>query len=58
MVYITIYSKHDRFMENLYFHLVGYAIMQNVSESILGILVAVSAIVGVLGSVAYPFLKK
>ena len=45
-------------MENLYFYLVGYAIMQNVSESILGILVAVSAIVGVLGSVAYPFLKK
>merc|ERR1712018_911778 len=36
----------------------GYAILQNVSESILGILVAVSAIVGVLGSVAYPFLKK
>jgi len=36
----------------------GYAIIQKVPESILGILVAVSAVVGVLGSVAYPFLKK
>ena len=36
----------------------GYAILQGVSESILGILVAVSAIIGVLGSVAYPFLRK
>jgi len=36
----------------------GYAIIQKVPESILGILVAVSAVVGVLGSVAYPLLKK
>jgi len=36
----------------------GYAIIQKVPESILGILVAVSAVVGVLGSIAYPLLKK
>jgi len=36
----------------------GYAIIQKVPEFILGILVAVSAVVGVLGSVAYPLLKK
>ena len=43
----------------IYFSIfVGYVIMQSMSESILGILVAVSAIVGVLGSMAYPFLKK
>ena len=42
----------------LYFLHIGYAIIQKVPESILGILVAVSAVVGVLGSVAYPLLKK
>merc|ERR1712088_322518 len=36
----------------------GYAIIQKVPESILGILVAVSAVVGVLGSVAYPIIKR
>ena len=41
-----------------HFFEIGYAIIQKVPESILGILVAVSAVVGVLGSVAYPLLKK
>jgi len=36
----------------------GYAIIQKVPESVLGILVALSAVVGVLGSVTYPLLKK
>ena len=45
-------------MNDFGFRFLGYIVMQNMSESILGILVAVSAIVGVLGSMAYPFLKK
>merc|ERR550519_994845 len=35
----------------------GYCLMQNVPEAVLGILVSVSALVGVAGSVAYPWLR-
>jgi len=36
----------------------SYIIMQNISEALLGGIVAVSALVGVLGSTAYPVLRK
>eukprot|EP00092_Neocalanus_flemingeri_P013086 GFUD01014101.1.p1 GENE.GFUD01014101.1~~GFUD01014101.1.p1 ORF type:complete len:517 (-),score=89.43 GFUD01014101.1:192-1742(-) len=36
----------------------AYSIMQCVSESVLGILVAVSALVGIVGSLAFPPLRK
>merc|ERR1712045_320986 len=36
----------------------GYAIIQEVPESILGVLVAISALVGVLGSTTYPIIKR
>merc|ERR1712241_1086855 len=36
----------------------SYIIMQNISEALLGGIVAVSALIGVLGSTAYPILRK
>lgn len=36
----------------------GYAISQGVSESILGFLMAAGAIVGILGTVVYPHIRK
>ena len=36
----------------------GYLIMQNIQEAVLGGLVALSALIGVVGSIAYPFLRK
>jgi len=36
----------------------GYCLMQNVPEAVLGGLVAVSALVGVAGSLAYPHFRK
>ncbi|XP_060081691.1 solute carrier family 40 member 1-like [Ylistrum balloti] len=36
----------------------GYAISQGVSESILGLLMAAGAIVGILGTIAYPHIRK
>ena len=36
----------------------GYVIMQGVPEAVLGGIVAVSAVVGVLGSIAYPLMRK
>jgi len=36
----------------------SYIIMQNISEALLGGIVALSALVGVLGSTAYPILRK
>merc|ERR1719394_864415 len=36
----------------------GYCLQQCVNESVLGALVCISAIVGVLGSVSFPFLRK
>jgi len=36
----------------------AFAIMQGVTESVLGILVAVSALVGIVGSLAFPPLRK
>ena len=36
----------------------GYAIQQCVRESVLGALVALSAIVGIIGSIVFPFLRK
>jgi len=36
----------------------GYAYTQGVSESILGIMAAVGAVFGILGSVSFPFLRK
>ena len=36
----------------------GYALQQCVHESVLGVLVAFSAIVGIIGSIMFPFLRK
>ena len=36
----------------------GYIIAQSISEAVLGGVVALSALIGVAGSVAYPFLRK
>ena len=36
----------------------GFVLKQCVSELVLGVVVGVSAIVGVLGSIAFPFLRK
>ena len=36
----------------------AFSLMQCVSESILGILLAVSALVGILGALAFPFLRR
>jgi len=36
----------------------GYALQQCVRESVLGGLVAISAVIGILGSIAFPFLRK
>eukprot|EP00095_Tigriopus_kingsejongensis_P004583 snap_masked-scaffold715_size107919-processed-gene-0.5 protein:Tk04583 transcript:snap_masked-scaffold715_size107919-processed-gene-0.5-mRNA-1 annotation:"putative ferroportin" len=36
----------------------GYVVTQNIPESVLGILVGGSAFIGVLGSIAYPHIKK
>lgn len=36
----------------------GYVILQKVPESVLGVLVAISALVGVLGSISFPFLRR
>ncbi|CAC5397402.1 SLC40A1 [Mytilus coruscus] len=37
---------------------IGYAYSQGMTESILGIIVAISACFGIIASVAYPFLRK
>ncbi|KAK6166093.1 hypothetical protein SNE40_022863 [Patella caerulea] len=37
---------------------VGYAYSQNISESILGFLMAGAAIVGIIGTIAYPFIRR
>ena len=36
----------------------GYALQQCVRESVLGGLVAFSAIIGIIGSITFPFLRK
>ena len=36
----------------------GYALQQCVRESVLGGLVGFSAIIGIFGSIAFPFLRK
>ena len=36
----------------------GYILTQNVPEYLLGIFVAISALVGVIGSTAYPHIKR
>ena len=36
----------------------GFVLTQGVPESVLGILVALSALIGVMGSTAYPFIRK
>ena len=36
----------------------GYALQQCVRESVLGGLVAISAVIGIIGSVTFPFLRK
>ena len=36
----------------------GFLLMQNISEALLGGVVALSALIGVIGSVSYPWLRK
>lgn len=36
----------------------GFVLTQGIPESVLGVLVALSALLGVLGSAAYPFIRK
>ena len=35
----------------------GYILMQGISEGMLGALTSLSAFIGVLGSISYPFLR-
>ena len=36
----------------------GYALLQCIRESVLGVLSALAALVGIVGSIAFPFLRK
>lgn len=36
----------------------GYVLTQDIPEFVLGVLVALSAVLGLCGSLAYPFLRK
>ena len=56
--HVVVYVKHKSSITVLFYFFAGYAYSQGVTESIMGILMAGGGLVGILGALLYPRVRR